>query len=43
MAMPVFDAEGKRRGIYVINYLATTLIGNLQNAGAGVAVTACAC
>jgi signal transduction histidine kinase/PAS domain-containing protein len=32
LAMPVFDAAGKRRGIYIINYLASTLIGDLQKA-----------
>ncbi len=32
LAMPIFDATGRRRGIYVINYLGLTLINNLQQA-----------
>jgi len=31
-AVPVFDAAGKRRGIYIINYLAANLIARLQQA-----------
>ena len=32
LAMPVFDSGGRRRGIYVINYLGANLIGHLQQA-----------
>jgi signal transduction histidine kinase/PAS domain-containing protein/ActR/RegA family two-component response regulator len=32
LAMPVFDSAGRRRGIYIINYLSQTLFEKLQNA-----------
>jgi len=32
LAMPVFDSGGRRRGLYVINYLGANLIDHLQQA-----------
>ena len=31
-AVPVFDSTGRRRGIYIVNYLGADLIAGLQNA-----------
>ncbi|MEO6185727.1 MAG: PAS domain-containing protein, partial [Steroidobacteraceae bacterium] len=35
MAMPVFDTSGRRRGVYIVNFLAANMIASLQIAEAG--------